>query len=82
MKVKSHRGVYLNDQADKLAGAARSASDEVMDTRWVDYHDLMAEVARHPERFTPWLKIYLRDHADTIFGPDLIISAQTTNKTA
>ncbi|MFT7595772.1 MAG: isopentenyl-diphosphate delta-isomerase [Paracoccaceae bacterium] len=42
----------------------------------MDYHDLLAEVARHPERFTPWLKIYLRDHADTIFGPDLIISAK------
>lgn len=49
--------------------------DEVMDTRWVDYHDLLAEVARHPERFTPWLKIYLDTHADTIFGPDLILGA-------
>jgi len=55
--------------------------DEVMDTRWIDYHDLMAEVSRHPERFTPWLKIYLRDYADTIFGPDLIIAAQAGNKT-
>jgi isopentenyl-diphosphate delta-isomerase len=45
--------------------------DEVMETRWVDYHDLLAEVARHPDRFTPWLKIYLAEHADTIFGPDL-----------
>ncbi len=50
---------------------------EVMDTRWVDYHDLLAEVARHPDRFTPWLKIYLRDYADTIFGADLIIAART-----
>lgn len=48
---------------------------EVMDTCWVNYHDLLAEVARHPERFTPWLKIYLRDYANTIFGPDLIIDA-------
>ena len=55
----------------------RPNPDEVMDTRWVDYHDLLAEAARHPERFTPWLKIYLRDYADTIFGPDLIIAAQT-----
>ncbi|QBF34188.1 isopentenyl-diphosphate Delta-isomerase [Thalassococcus sp. S3] len=50
--------------------------DEVMETRWVDYHDLLAEVARHPDRFTPWLKIYLRDHADVIFGPDLVIAAR------
>ncbi len=51
--------------------------DEVMDTRWVDYHDLLAEVARYPERFTPWLKIYLQNYADVIFGPDLIIASKT-----
>ena len=51
--------------------------DEVMEIRWIDYHDLLAEVRRHPERFTPWLKIYLHNHADTIFGPDLIISAKS-----
>lgn len=47
--------------------------DEVMDTRWVDYHDLQAEIHRHPERFTPWLKIYLAEYANVIFGPDLKI---------
>lgn len=51
--------------------------DEVMETRWVEYHDLLAEIQRHPERFTPWLKIYLQDHANTIFGPDLIIAGQS-----
>jgi isopentenyl-diphosphate Delta-isomerase len=51
--------------------------EEVMETRWVDYHDLLAEVSRHPDRFTPWLKIYLHNYADTIFGPDLIIAAKT-----
>jgi isopentenyl-diphosphate delta-isomerase len=50
--------------------------DEVMDTRWVDYHDLLAEVSRHPSRFTPWLKIYLRDYADMIFGADLVIAGR------
>ena len=51
--------------------------EEVMDTRWVDYHDLIAEVQRHPERFTPWLKIYLADYANVIFGPDLIIASRS-----
>lgn len=51
--------------------------DEVMDTRWVDYHDLLAEVTRYPERFTPWLKIYLQSYADIIFGPDLIIASKS-----
>lgn len=41
---------------------------EVMDTRWVDLYDLAAEVARWPERFTPWLRIYLEEHKDRIFG--------------
>lgn len=44
---------------------------EVMETRWVDYYDLLAEIARYPDRFTPWLKIYLRDYTDMIFGADL-----------
>lgn len=50
--------------------------EEVMDTRWVDYHDLLAEVSRHPSRFTPWLKIYLQDYADMIFGADLMIAGR------
>ncbi|MEO0401318.1 MAG: isopentenyl-diphosphate delta-isomerase [Pseudomonadota bacterium] len=50
--------------------------DEVMAVEWVDYHDLMATVARHPDRFTPWLRIYLSEHADTIFGADLAQAAR------
>lgn len=44
-------------------------SDEVMDTRWADYHDLLGEISDRPDDFTPWLKIYMHDHANTIFGP-------------
>ncbi|WP_102223979.1 isopentenyl-diphosphate Delta-isomerase [Acidimangrovimonas sediminis] len=42
--------------------------DEVMDTRWIELHDLCAEVERHPARFTPWLQIYMREHKSRIFG--------------
>lgn len=42
--------------------------DEVMDLRWVDFYELSADVARHPERYSPWLKIYLQEHSDRIFG--------------
>ncbi|MEY4696335.1 MAG: hypothetical protein RIT14_763 [Pseudomonadota bacterium] len=42
--------------------------DEVAATRWVDLYDLSAEVLRSPERFTPWLRIYLSDHMARIFG--------------
>lgn len=42
--------------------------DEVQAVRWVDLYDLAAEAERHPDRFTPWLRIYMRDHMDAIFG--------------
>lgn len=42
--------------------------DEVMATRWIDLYDLAAEVKRRPDRFTPWLRIYLAEHQDRIFG--------------
>lgn len=42
--------------------------DEVMAVEWVRFPDLLNQVERAPDRFTPWLRIYLRDHATTIFG--------------
>lgn len=41
---------------------------EVAETRWVDLHDLAAQVAQQPETYTPWLHIYLGQHMDRIFG--------------
>ena len=46
----------------------KANADEVMATEWVRYSDLLAQIATTPERFTPWVRIYLRDHAETIFG--------------
>jgi isopentenyl-diphosphate delta-isomerase len=68
--------VYMARATRRLS--IRPNPREVMDTRWVDYHDLLAEVQRHPNRFTPWLRIYLADYSDVIFGPDLILSTQTS----
>ena len=42
--------------------------DEVKAVRWVDLYDLAAEVARHPFEFTPWMRIYMAEHKDAIFG--------------
>jgi len=47
---------------------------EVWETRWTDLYDLSAEVRRMPERFTPWLRIYLADHMDRIFGAGLRVT--------
>lgn len=45
--------------------------DEVMETRWVDLYDLAAEVRRNEARFTPWLRIYMTEHMDRIFGANV-----------
>lgn len=42
--------------------------DEVMATRWVDLYELKVQVQRRPFEYTPWLRIYLAEHADKIFG--------------
>lgn len=44
--------------------------DEVMDTAWIGHSDLLREVAMNPNKFTPWLKIYLDEFAKQIFKSD------------
>jgi isopentenyl-diphosphate delta-isomerase len=41
--------------------------NEVMATRWVGMADLSREMETCPNQFTPWLQIYLENHADRIF---------------
>ncbi|SFR52014.1 isopentenyl-diphosphate delta-isomerase [Yoonia tamlensis] len=41
---------------------------EVMATRWISLADLAADMNRAPQNYTPWLHIYLRDHAAKILG--------------
>ena len=42
--------------------------DEVEAVEWVDLYDLTAASKRKPERYTPWLRIYLAEHLDRIFA--------------
>ncbi|UWP88924.1 isopentenyl-diphosphate delta-isomerase [Aliiroseovarius crassostreae] len=42
--------------------------EEVQATRWADPVELDTDIARTPEVFTPWLRIYLRDHRASVFG--------------
>lgn len=42
---------------------------EVERVRWVGFHDLVQEVIEDAALFTPWLRIYLDQHSETIFGP-------------
>ena len=41
---------------------------EVMETRWMTFRELRRTVQNFPERFTPWLRIYLDEHSEKIFG--------------
>ncbi len=49
---------------------------EVAATRWITLPALAAEIAAEPERFTPWLRIYLARHADSIFGQGDALAAR------
>ena len=42
--------------------------EEVMDTRWMTYRELRQAVQNFPNRFTPWLRIYLEEHSERIFN--------------
>ena len=46
------------------------SAEEVMETRWVTLEALRAEIAQTPDIFTPWLRIYMTEHAPLIFGAD------------
>ncbi len=58
--------VYVGQAMENLSLSVNPA--EVMATRWADLDTLPAEIARAPEAFTPWLRIYLTEHRDQILG--------------
>jgi len=41
---------------------------EVMDIAWLTLEELNQQIATRPERYTPWVKIYIEKHSDQIFG--------------
>lgn len=58
--------VYVAEADDDMPLAPNP--DEVMATDWRTPADLNAALADTPDKFTPWLHIYMRDHAAKIFG--------------
>jgi len=42
--------------------------DEVCETAWASLPDLAADTVQNPARYTPWLRIYLAEHQEAIFG--------------
>ena len=58
--------IFITDAPAGLSITANPA--EVMATRWIELAALRDEIATDPARFTPWLRIYLAEHAGTIFA--------------
>ncbi|MEM9969889.1 MAG: isopentenyl-diphosphate delta-isomerase [Pseudomonadota bacterium] len=55
--------------ADAIDGVALQLNpEEVEAVDWVDLYDLAARAKRWPDRYTPWLRIYLSEHIDRIFA--------------
>ncbi len=48
---------------------------EVEEVDWISLPALQVVVARNPERFTPWLRIYLAEHLGMIFGGSAMLGA-------
>ena len=68
------RGLIEHEVVDIFVAQASAGQrvtpnpDEVMAVQWVDLYDLTARVLRRPQSYTPWLRIYLAEHSELIFG--------------
>ena len=41
-------------------------TEEVMDTKWIEFKELRKNISSKPSNFTPWLKIYIEEHISQI----------------
>lgn len=64
--------VFVADAVEEMDVTPNPA--EVMETRWVDFRALKKELAEEPDKFTPWLRIYMTDYSDQIFGAGRVSS--------
>lgn len=55
--ARAHRDLAVSPDASEVAAV-----------RWAGVGELRRDVARRPAVYTPWLRIYLAEHAGAIFG--------------
>ncbi|MEM5471721.1 isopentenyl-diphosphate delta-isomerase [Hoeflea sp. AS60] len=67
-------GLHEHEKVTMYIGTADRATleiqpdiREVEETRWITCEELHAEIANHPEHFTPWFRIYAERYPDLIF---------------
>ncbi len=65
--VENERVHLFLAETDAASLALDPNPEEVMETRWASRDALRAEIAAHPERFTPWMRIYMAEHQGLIF---------------
>ena len=58
--------VFLAEATADLATALNP--EEVQTVEWIELSALCESVRKTPERFTPWLRIYLAEYMDRIFA--------------
>ena len=49
--------------------------EEVVQTKWMPLYKLYDDVTANPERYTPWLRIYLENYSKRIFGASVVADA-------
>lgn len=42
--------------------------NEVMDTKWIGVNDLTDDIQANPQRYSPWIRIYMERYSAQIFG--------------
>lgn len=63
--LREHERVHMfRAEVDKSDLTVKPNPDEVCDTRWLTLDALLADMANHPESYTPWFRIYV-DHFPT-----------------
>lgn len=58
--------IFLADAPDDLPVTPNPS--EAMAVRWATIDDLHVEIGQTPDIFTPWMRIYMAEHAKAIFG--------------
>lgn len=67
-------GMVEHERVDIFTGRASAGlaiqpdPAEVADYRWASTGEIRAEIATDPDRFTPWMRIYMADHFEQIFA--------------
>ena len=75
-KADVGNGLIENENVDVFVGSIAEKdnlkillnNDEVAEVRWICFDRLKEEISLSPDKFTPWLRIYVQDHFEQIIN--------------